>query len=226
MAISREGIIVSSVSGALGPAVFYQGARAGVIGTRPHGSKTQSEDQRKRRSALLLYQAFWRENFGNYQTAWIEYAKTLPWTNRLGIRRGISGYNAYLAYAFKIAPYGEGIHVFWHPPLGITTPSPTILAASFEASGPCTITTTENYPPYTSERLTIQNNLKYGPRTSTGSTKFAGIMLRDATTIDWSVEINERAIDLAPGDIIKIRIYWITTANWPSQNAEWTTTVS
>jgi hypothetical protein len=192
---------------------------------RPRGSKKQSEDQRLRHAALLQFQAQWRMNYNHACAKWKEFVKTMPWTNRLGVRRGISGYNAYLAYMQLIYPYGVGLQYTRDPPLSITTPTPIILGVSFTGNGACTITTQDPPSIYLYENLTLQIGLQYGPRTSSGSTHWAGSLSVDSETMDWSTEINARAIDLTPGDVIKLRIFWVISHNWPSQNAEWTTTV-
>lgn len=225
MAISREGIIVSSVSGALGSVVFYQGARAGVIGTRPHGTRSQSDDQMKRRAALVSFQAKWRANYADNQRKWNQFAKSMPWMNRLGIRRPISGYNAFLAYSMRIWPYGFGSAHLIEPPLAITTPMPTIESVTFTQGGPCNIVIDSVPTPLTNESLTITRNLAYGNRTSKGSVTFIGYESIYNTTLNWYAEITAAGIILGLGEIIKLRIFWGNGINWPTQNVEWTTTV-
>lgn len=224
MAISRQGPIVGPISGTLSGAVFYQGQRSGVIGRQPHGFKADSPEQLKRQAALLKAQTKWRALPANYQLLWNTFAQTLPWHNRLGVRRPISGYNAFLSFLLQIDPHQNSGQSYPTPPLGISAPTPIISGAEFTADGTCIITTQAPTALYTFERLYLRTLRQYGPRTAPTRTTYIGALERTATDLDWNTISTPLDGMFKTGDQLELRIFWMVAWNWPSQRARIITT--
>lgn len=225
MAISRQGTVVGPISGALGGVVFYQGARSGVIGTRPHTVQTSTPQQRQRQRALLSVQTSWRAASEEGRNIWRSFAASLPWSNRLGVRRPLSGYNACLSYMLQIYPTMEGDPQIDPPPRGTSYKTPTIVSLSFTAGGRCRITTSNIDGIFAFEYLTLRLLRQYGPRTSPGQTIYVGRKTRYGIYLDWETEIASAGIALQAGDVVQARIYWHGGFQWPSQRATAQTTV-
>jgi hypothetical protein len=225
MAISREGPLISQISGTLGSSVFYQGARAGVIGTRPRRHNTQTYESTKRRRAILQAETTWRAQSDDFKQLWRTFAASFPWWNRLGIRRPLSGYQAFLSYTMTLSPYGETVPLAATPPSTLTSPVPQITAAAFTWNATQTITVEDLPPADTNEHLIIRRMLQYGPRTAPGMTRAAGTITREDLEQDWSAQISINQINLLPGELIQLRIYWVTPGFWPSLRNTFNTTV-
>lgn len=226
MAISREGPIVGQISGAIGGVVFNAGSRSGVISKRPPPNPTVSNEQRRRHGFLQIAQAKWRAGTDAQRSLWNSFASTLPWTNRLSIRRPISGYTAWLSFDLQLDPLQTGTFALYDPPLAVSAPTPIISAAAFDHDGACTITT--QTPPALSviEVLTIRLIRQFGARTSPGQTILVGTKQRWDPTEDWASEIATAGVAFKAGDNLVIKIYWIDGYSWPSQRATYPITAT
>lgn len=224
MAISRQGPIVGPISGLLSGAVFYQGARSGAIGRQPTPAPSASQEQHRRRAALLTAQSKWRGLHDLQHKLWNTFAATLPWSNRLGVRRPISGYNAYLSYLLQIDPHQASGNTYPQPPLGISAPVPIIATALFHASGSCIITTQAPPAMFLYERLTIRTMRQYGPRTAPGRTTYIGALERTGAALEWNTIYTPLNNLFQAGEQLQLTIYWMIEWNWPSQRASIITT--
>lgn len=225
MAISRPGHLVTAISGTIGSTTFYQGARSGVLAPRPRRHPSPSLETTQRNNTLLNAQRQWHDAVPESRAIWNTFAATLPWSNRLGIRRPLSGYQAYIAYSLLrhipnyLYPY------FYQPPHGQSTPQRQILSVDFHASGPQTIASPSAYPTDTNIQLVIQSHVEYGPRTATGNTRSVGYQHSYTNLFDFTSNITTAGIVLTPGEHIRLSLRWIAPDEWPSANVIVLTTV-
>jgi hypothetical protein len=226
MAIFRPSPLIGDISGALGATIFYTGGRAGTIGTRPQFTPPITYESQKRQLGLHQYQTAWRAQTDAYQASWRTFAQSFPWTNRLNIRRPLSGYSAFLSYHLQFQPYGAYTLTVYDPPQSISSPVLTITAVSFSAVADCDITVAALPPADTREYLIIRRYLQYGPRTSAGMTRLAGILTRNNLTLDYETSLNLQKIYLEVGELIGLTLYWISPGLWPSIRVDTQTTVT
>lgn len=223
MAICKDGALVSSVSGKLGSIVIYQGARRNVIAKAPTQTPTTSPEVQARHAALRKLQGRWQSTTEANRQAWTVFARSLPWSNRLGIRRPLTGYQACLSYYLQIDPHQAASAALSYPPLNVSTTTPIIDSVAFDHDGDCDVITTATPPANCFEYLYLRTLLQYGPRTAPGQTNFIGAKSATTDTVEWSAEIAARGINFAAGDELEIRIYWVSTAKWPSLRDSTTT---
>lgn len=219
MAISLHGPIVGPISGKLGGGVFYQGARSGVIANTPSRSPSASDEQLTRRAALGRARDLWNQLTPTHKRLWGTFAATLPWSNRLGVRRPLSGYLAFLSYALQIDPHQRSYATFITPPQGFSTASPAIVSAAFHANGSCILTTQAPPAGHTFEYLYLRTMRQYGSRTAPGRTTYIGALQRWGTSLEWNTPYTPLNGLFPAGESLQIRIYWMSDYKWPSQRA-------
>ena len=226
MAISREGPIVGQISGKIGGVVFNAGRRAGVISTPPTPTPSYSLDLDRRRHALVRAQTYWRDTSDLNRRNWTTFAQKMPWTNRLNIRRPLSGYHAYLAYTLRLDPFQAQQFGLVDPPSVITTATPIISSVAFDHDGACTITTQTPPDSPVFEYLFIRTLRQYGQRTSPGQTRFVIWKSRSGTSLNWASDIATAGITFQAGEVLGLKIFWVKSGTWPSQNQTAITTAT
>lgn len=227
MAICKNGVLVSSVSGKLGGVVFYQGKRSGTIARSPRRFTPGGADNAMRQRALINSIRGWSLVSDDMKLAWERFAATLPWSNRLGESRRLSGYQAYLSYALKTAPEVGYPYGPWLVPRILSVAVHVVSDISFTSAGACT--TTVEHPGEDSifYWLSIQKPNPYGSRNTAGCIRYIGSALSGpSTTWNWRTQIDARGVTLSSGESITLKIYFGGAGQWPSQTVEYMTTVT
>lgn len=114
MAISRAGGLVGALSGRVGGVVFRSQRVGQVVAVAPRVVDVRSAAQLEARSQRALVVAGWRGLGDDVRQAWRTFAAARPLTNRLGVSRAISGWQAYASYV--------GVVFAGEPPAGVEPP--------------------------------------------------------------------------------------------------------
>lgn len=227
MAICRTGNLVSSVSGKLGSVVFFQGKRAGVIGRAPKRFTPGGDDNEMRHRALINSIRGWSLTSDEMKLAWERFAATLPWSNRLGEKKRLTGYQAFISYALKTLPEEGYPFGPWLVPRILSIPVHTITDISFTHDGTCTTTIPHPGESAIYYWLSITRENPYGSRNTRNFTRYIGpgwSILSDV--FDWEPQITARGITLNEGENITLKIYFGGQGFWPSQTVEYKTIVA
>jgi hypothetical protein len=226
MAISRPGVLVSAISGTVGGAVFHQGARSGVIAKPARIQKSTSNLTAMKERNFLFHQRKWIGYGGTVKKSWEVFASNMPWKNRLGLRRPISGYNAYMAYALAADPLAVSGTTILNPPNWNTTQNPIMITASFTHGGPFNLTASIGGYSFLWTWFEIQTGLQYGPRGAGGNKFLFNFGFWSTGQHNIFTEATAAGCVLNAGDIIKIRMRCISSSEWPSGWESFNTTVT
>ncbi len=96
MAIFKPSAIIAAISGKLGGQVFVQARGANVVRHRPAGKGGASRRHEIPKRNLAEAQRFWKTLTDDQHAAWRTFAVQYPVTNRIGLRRPLSPYQAFV----------------------------------------------------------------------------------------------------------------------------------
>lgn len=98
MALFRPGFL-GTVSGKLGGLEFSSGRASSYVRRGKLTCNRQSRAQLEQRAAMAFQLAFWQAYNPWDRWAWNTFAAAVTKTNRLGVRRPISGYQSFMTFA-------------------------------------------------------------------------------------------------------------------------------
>lgn len=98
MAIFSPGPTVGAISGNVGGTNFANSRNGSIIRQRRAGGQTPQANQLAAQVNLAAQVDRWRELDDLDRQAWIQYARTTPIPNRLGIERYLTGYQTFMHF--------------------------------------------------------------------------------------------------------------------------------
>lgn len=110
MALYRASAIVAAVSGKLGGVVFVRNKGSNVVRHRPAGRGGRSIRHELAASQFVAIQRLWRTLSTDDRAAWRAFARDYPSTNRLGITRSLSPYQAFVRFNVRSVQHDDGLH--------------------------------------------------------------------------------------------------------------------
>ncbi len=119
MAIFETSSVVASISGKLNGVVFVNSKRAKVLRKTPTTTKGHSQDQVKIQADFLFINRQWQELTDNERLQWRRAAELVPTSNRLGVRRPLTGHQFFISENTRI--YFQRIDIQEAPPALVRT---------------------------------------------------------------------------------------------------------
>ena len=104
MAIIKPGGVVAAVSGTIGGTNYVLGKQGPFCRNSFSGNKGFSETQLKHRRAMKAANYFWQNLSTLKRDSWRHVASTIPFLNRFGISRFLTGYQLFCRYVLENYP--------------------------------------------------------------------------------------------------------------------------
>jgi len=126
MAIMRPSAIVGDISGSIGGQTFVRSKAGLVISSRGRHTKTTNKAAIQNQATFQWVRAYWKKLTEEQRTQWVQAALIYPHTNRLGIKKPMSGFQMFIAQnkfnnngaiggyqQMKLTPSGSSFTVQW-----------------------------------------------------------------------------------------------------------------
>jgi hypothetical protein len=215
MAIFTASGVVGSVSGRLGGVVFA-GAKSGPV-VRARGRRVGGETDAAlvaRTSRVRIARA-WQALSDGERRAWGLYAAAFPGSNRLGVRRQVSGWQVYSQYVGLV--YNGDAPASLVPPQVLPGYAPTRLAPYFLEGGPYAVSVTGTRAALltTFELCYLQRGL--APVQTTGFQRLRRLptIVRSVSTQDWGDADTLERFPVYDGLRVGVRGRWYVGGGWP-----------
>lgn len=102
MAIIRASGILSAISGKLGGQVFVNGRGSAIVRHRPATQGGRSRNHEAAAQRLVKAQRLWAPLSDDNKASWRNFAVQFPVMNRLGQRRPLSGFQAFVRFNVRL----------------------------------------------------------------------------------------------------------------------------
>jgi len=137
MALTRFGSIVQALSGRVGAYCYARQGATSIVRTAPLPGALNSAANLTARAALVHARGLWNDLSDAEVLTWSNAAKQLTTTNRLGLKRQISGFNCFMQCAISTLMAGGVPSSAAVPPAANIQPGP--LEVELWPGGPCNI---------------------------------------------------------------------------------------
>jgi len=138
MALITPGPLITKISGRVGSLIFEAGGNGPIIKTRGFKVKKKTKYELLARNRLQRAATTWAALSANHRTGWSRTAKLFSSTNRLGIRRPLSGWQLFCRVVIEQWPSDANYEV---PEAFIgAAPPPSIVSVSMGQSADWTVT--------------------------------------------------------------------------------------
>lgn len=133
MAIFIPGGVTSAVSGTIGGTNYVLGKQGPFCRNAFSGNKGFSPEQLEHRRAMRFATYYWQQMSSEYQLSWRRIASTIPFLNRFGISRFLSGFQLFSKYVMenydKETEFNIACDIIGY------TPKPVVRTASLNDTG-------------------------------------------------------------------------------------------
>lgn len=141
MALIRMSPIVSAISGNLMGLNFANSRNGTIVRRRLQRTNKATQKQTKVRAAFYRLFNRWRDLTDDNRNSWRATAASLPFANRLGVQRQLTGWQLYLRHNL-IREIDASLLPRDDAPLPVALRPPLTVSGSFTVGGPYTLTLT------------------------------------------------------------------------------------
>ena len=213
MALLRYGPIAQVVSGTIGTVTFRAGKSAGVLARAGRLGRRGSASQAAGQSLFSAHMQRWEDYGRAFEPTWNFIARNISTPNRVGVKRVMTGRQAFLRFLGERDPDGSAPDAADVPPVGGVCGSQVIDWVMVNDSWLMGVNTWPPIPDGSVQHLWIRRALNYGQRDSGGRRIYLGAQEQDYDYCNWWDYLEPKGITLLVAEELGFEIRWTSDAD-------------